>query len=721
LAIRERFYGPDDPDVAQSLNNLALLLKATNRLGEAEPLFRRALAIDEQRYGPDHPSVATALNNLAGLLRDTNRPAEAEPLHRRALAIDERSYGPDHPSVATALNNLAILLRATNRLGEAEPLFRRALAIDERSYGPDHPTVARDLNNLGVLLQAMNRWSEAEPLYRRALAIAQTTLGPDHPDVVRSRSNLMGITQTQGKQAEVVKFFQRAGCELIHSSPDVLTISGARYPLVNYTPVLIRLCLHRAPERSVVSGLAQEAKRDGQNAVAFLVYSDPPKASARAEFPAAWSECRVSIVPLELHAIENRLALGDDQCWGLLDGALKTYGPGADLFYSTGQISDSLAFFGRQGLLTQIRNDLLRNQAVGLFGLRKVGKTSVLNHLAASLDDFLVIKLDLEGRDPVSYGTRIFNDILSYLGRLLKARGLDFERPTPIEESLPSAVTAPMFRERIRAIIARLGSAIALPLMIFLDEVERILPGPDDSHEKVHEFNALFGVLRALNQEERCLSLLIADLHADSNRINYWTQGVGPTNPVFSFFKEVYLGPFELVETRDMLNGIGQLMGYTFDDSLIESIHSEAGGYPVLSRQIASTLTVGLSGSSQLTLDNRNRKMLGDLFNLSAFFRTYCKRSIWEDMRDKGPRAASDILRILACTNRPVPLAPLTQRLSHIHVEAEIQEGIVSLRDYGLIMEDQTAEHEGYCIVPKLFARWLPTTMTGGERGQWTV
>ena len=139
LAIDERSYGPDHPNVATALNNLAALLQATNRLAEAEPLYRRALAIDERSYGPDHPDVASRLNNLAALLQATNRLAEAEPLYRRALAIDERSYGPDHPDVASDLNNLAELLRATNRLAEAEPLYRRALAIDERSYRPGPP------------------------------------------------------------------------------------------------------------------------------------------------------------------------------------------------------------------------------------------------------------------------------------------------------------------------------------------------------------------------------------------------------------------------------------------------------------------------------------------------------------------------------------------------------------------------------------------------------
>ena len=67
----EKVLGPKHPDVATSLNNLGWLLGATNRLAEAEPLFRRALAIDEKSFGPEHPDVARDLNNLAGLLSDT--------------------------------------------------------------------------------------------------------------------------------------------------------------------------------------------------------------------------------------------------------------------------------------------------------------------------------------------------------------------------------------------------------------------------------------------------------------------------------------------------------------------------------------------------------------------------------------------------------------------------------------------------------------------------
>jgi len=59
-------------------------------MGEAEPLMRRTLAIHERSLGPEHPDVATGLNNLAQLLEATNRMAEAEPLYA-ACAGDRRA------------------------------------------------------------------------------------------------------------------------------------------------------------------------------------------------------------------------------------------------------------------------------------------------------------------------------------------------------------------------------------------------------------------------------------------------------------------------------------------------------------------------------------------------------------------------------------------------------------------------------------------------------
>ncbi|MGY4356327.1 tetratricopeptide (TPR) repeat protein [Bradyrhizobium sp. i1.3.1] len=100
LAIREKALGPEHPDTARSLNNLALLYTATGAYAKAEPLYLRALVIYEKTLGPEHPDTALSLNNLAALYFAMGAYAKAEPLYQRALAIREKSLGPEHPDTA---------------------------------------------------------------------------------------------------------------------------------------------------------------------------------------------------------------------------------------------------------------------------------------------------------------------------------------------------------------------------------------------------------------------------------------------------------------------------------------------------------------------------------------------------------------------------------------------------------------------------------------------
>ena len=129
LEVAESNVGSDHPDVATSLNNLALLYQAQGEYANAEPLLKRSLAILKKALGPDHPDVALSLNNLAALYKTQGEYAKAEPLYKRSLAIQKKALGPDHPDVATALENLAALYRATNQDKEALELDKRAERI----------------------------------------------------------------------------------------------------------------------------------------------------------------------------------------------------------------------------------------------------------------------------------------------------------------------------------------------------------------------------------------------------------------------------------------------------------------------------------------------------------------------------------------------------------------------------------------------------------------
>ena len=79
--------------------------------------------------GPQHPNVATILKNLAGLYSAQGRYGEAEPLYERALRIAKKALGPNHPELAAILENYAALLRKTGYITEAALLELSAKAI----------------------------------------------------------------------------------------------------------------------------------------------------------------------------------------------------------------------------------------------------------------------------------------------------------------------------------------------------------------------------------------------------------------------------------------------------------------------------------------------------------------------------------------------------------------------------------------------------------------
>ena len=94
---------------ARLLMQTGRLLDIQGEYAAARPLLERALAIRERSLGPDHPDTATSLNNLALCLQAQGAYAEARPLLERALAIRERSLGPDHPDTRIIRKNLTDL------------------------------------------------------------------------------------------------------------------------------------------------------------------------------------------------------------------------------------------------------------------------------------------------------------------------------------------------------------------------------------------------------------------------------------------------------------------------------------------------------------------------------------------------------------------------------------------------------------------------------------
>ena len=108
----------------------------------------RVVTILEKASGKTHPGVATALNNLASVLRVTNRLGEAEQAHRRSLAVLQQVVDA-HPEIPEYRSRLASCRRQLGacylkmaKPAEAERELLQAVALDQ-GLSQAHPDVIR--------------------------------------------------------------------------------------------------------------------------------------------------------------------------------------------------------------------------------------------------------------------------------------------------------------------------------------------------------------------------------------------------------------------------------------------------------------------------------------------------------------------------------------------------------------------------------------------------
>ena len=134
LAIHEQAVGTGDDtsSLANALNNLGVAAFEQNRLDDALGFQRRALALREA-VGPEEPEVAMSLNNIAAIEQKRGHSREALALSRKALAIAEKTLGADHPYVGDALSGIGEITLELGQEAESLAALERLLAIRQKS------------------------------------------------------------------------------------------------------------------------------------------------------------------------------------------------------------------------------------------------------------------------------------------------------------------------------------------------------------------------------------------------------------------------------------------------------------------------------------------------------------------------------------------------------------------------------------------------------------
>ncbi len=152
----------------------------SDRLAEAEPLYRRALVIDEQSLGKDRPKVVGDLSNLAALFQDQGRWAEALSLFLRikeavagASNTGEIAQSFRKANLSQSSIELRILARALHHTsgsvsegGEAaqwalQNEAAEALSLMASRFAPDNQRLADLIRERQDFLSARERISRA--------------------------------------------------------------------------------------------------------------------------------------------------------------------------------------------------------------------------------------------------------------------------------------------------------------------------------------------------------------------------------------------------------------------------------------------------------------------------------------------------------------------------------------------------------------------------------
>ena len=98
--------------LANVLNLETILLKELGRYQEALVVREKEKDLTLRVYGPDHPNYATSLSNIAQLYAELKQMQSAVDLTSKAVAIYMKTYGPSHSFTQAAQKNLVYFRKA---------------------------------------------------------------------------------------------------------------------------------------------------------------------------------------------------------------------------------------------------------------------------------------------------------------------------------------------------------------------------------------------------------------------------------------------------------------------------------------------------------------------------------------------------------------------------------------------------------------------------------
>lgn len=270
-----------------------------------------------------------------------------------------------------------------------------------------------------------------------------------------------------------------------------------------------------------------------------------------------------------------------------------------DPFDVTGPVANDAQFFGRRSEAQELARKLQSGHIRACFGIRKIGKTSILHRVLAELKDnydAVTLFIDCQRDDVFSLDAAgLLHSITCSLSNL-KASGRTYAE---VEAASPTPSLAEAARVFQLAI-----SAFDRTVVLAFDEIDYITPSNGSATQWRTGFLEFWRNVRAAYhaaaRDERRVSLLVSGV---SSRWFAVESIDGVENAALAFIPEEYLSPLPRGASNAMIRNIGSMAGLRFEDSALETISSFCSDMPFWIRKACSSIHNKVETSSRpLTL-----------------------------------------------------------------------------------------------------------------------
>ncbi len=257
-----------------------------------------------------------------------------------------------------------------------------------------------------------------------------------------------------------------------------------------------------------------------------------------------------------------------------------------DLFSMSSPLRGDLYFYGRSSLINEICSKLASGENFGLFGLRRSGKTSLVNGVNRALQTRGGAGVVIDCQSPAVHQRRWF-ELLEHIAQSAKS-ALKSTAKLSKSEKYSEKDASETFLRDMKSI--RKNTRVEFIAFLF-DEIERISFGTASSEHwnTNRDFLHFWQAIRyGFQSPESPFSFLIVGTNPSSvERIKIFESD----NPLFGNVEKRFIPMFTPDQVSEMVGDLGAIMGVQFDNECKSKLHTDFGGHPFLTRYACSHIS----------------------------------------------------------------------------------------------------------------------------------